>query len=493
MSNHTSYLQEITYTNSFFSELNPHLLAYTAHIMGFEIPNMQKPFTYCELGCGSGFSLLTYAAANPHGFFIGVDFNTHHIIEAKEAAKKSNLTNILFIEKSIEDIHHDVPECDFIVMHGVYSWVHTDIKKSIRSFIDKKLKPQGLSLISYNTFPGWHVYAPLRMMMREYALGITDNLLEDAREGLTFLEYVKSCNTEYFQAVPSAASLIEELSNQDLRYIVHEYFTEYWQPLWVREMHEEMKEANVSFAGTLPLFLNFGEICLPEEFQQMNEHTVERTSFEAFKDLIRNTMFRHDIFGKTYRIHNEEFHDFTFGIVSQSKVEVDTISLPGCRVISLDDHVHNQIIHTLEQGFHTVHQIYEFLQDHISKDTIQDALLNLVIAEQIKPLSIPFLRIKSYTSLELSQHNKAVLEQSLHKKECVIASPVSGSGIIINQDTAIFLLATGMHGIDYAPEWICEWMELQGYDNSLHLELQVNAQYSTFMETLPFWIKMGVL
>jgi hypothetical protein len=204
-------------------------------------------------------------------------------------------------------------------------------------------------------------------------------------------------------------------------------------------------------------------------------------------------MFRHDIFGKSYRIHNEEFHDFPFGIISQSKVEVDTISLPGCRVISLDDHVHNQIIHTLEQGFHTVHQIYEFLQGHINKDTIQDALLNLVIAEQIKPLSIPFLRIKSYTSLELSQHNKAVLEQSLHKKECVIASPVSGSGIIINQDTAIFLLATGMHGIDYAPEWICEWMELQGYDNSLHLELQVNAQYSTFMETLPFWIKMGVL
>lgn len=56
--------------------------------MGFEIPNMHKPFTYCELGCGSGFSLLTYAAANPHGFFIGVDFNTHHIVEAKEAAKK---------------------------------------------------------------------------------------------------------------------------------------------------------------------------------------------------------------------------------------------------------------------------------------------------------------------------------------------------------------------------------------------------------------------
>ena len=179
MSIHTSYLQEITYTNSFFSELNPHLLAYTAHIMGFEIPDMQKPCTYCELGCGSGFSLLTYAAANPHGFFIGVDFNTHHIVEAKKAAKKSNLTNILFIEKSIEDIHHDVPDCDFIVMHGVYSWVHTDIKKSIRSFIDKKLKPQGLSLISYNTYPGWHIYAPLRMMMREYALGITDNLLED--------------------------------------------------------------------------------------------------------------------------------------------------------------------------------------------------------------------------------------------------------------------------------------------------------------------------
>ena len=58
---------------------------------------------------------------------------------------------------------------------------------------------------------------------------------------------------------------------------------------------------------------------------------------------------------------------------------------------------------------------------------------------------------------------------------------------------AIFLLATGMHGIDYASEWICEWMELQGYDNSLLLELKVKAQYSTFMETLPFWIKMGIL
>ena len=87
----------------------------------------------------------------------------------------------------------------------------------------------------------------------------------------------------------------------------------------------------------------------------------------------------------------------------------------------------------------------------------------------------------------------STIEQSLLKKECVIASPVSGSGMIINQDTALFLLATGMHGIHNAAEWICEWMELQGYENSLHLELQVKAQYSIFMETLPFWIKMGIL
>ncbi len=493
MSINTSYLQEITYTNSFFSELNPHLLAYTAYIMGYEIPDVHKPFTYCELGCGSGFSLLTYAAANPHGFFIGVDFNTQHIKEAKEAAKKSNLTNILFIEKSIADILDDIPDCDFIVMHGVYSWVHSDIKKAIRTFIDKKLKSTGLSLISYNTFPGWHIYAPLRMMMQEYALGLTENRLEDAKEGLSFLDFLKSHNTEYFQAVPSASALIEELSNQDLRYIVHEYFAEHWQPLWVREMHQEMKDAHVSFAGTLPLFLNFGEICLPEAFQQMNEHTVERTSFEAYKDLIRNTMFRHDIFGKTYREHNEEFPELPFGIVSQSKIEIHSISLPGCRVISLDDDIHNQVIYALELGFHTVNQIYTFVEGHINKDSIHDALLNLVIGEQIKPLSTPFYRIKSYESLELSQHNKAVLEQSLLKKECVIASPVSGSGMIINQDTALFILATGMHGIHNAAEWICEWMELQGYENSLHLELQVKAQYSTFMETIPFWIKMGIL
>ena len=78
-------LDRISYTDTFFNELNPHAIRCIAAMRGFDIPDSHS-FTYCELGCGTGHSLIVFAAANPHAQFIGIDFNEEHIAHAKQRA-----------------------------------------------------------------------------------------------------------------------------------------------------------------------------------------------------------------------------------------------------------------------------------------------------------------------------------------------------------------------------------------------------------------------
>jgi len=246
-------LDKIPYTDTFFSELNPHAIRCTALMRGFQVPDVQA-FTYCELGCGTGHSLLIYASANPDAIFTGIDFNEEHIAFARDRAQKLGIKNCIFQYADITTVT-SLPSFDYIVMHGLYTWVHEPVRAAIHRIIEGSLTQNGLALVSYNAYPGWHVFEPLRMMFREYSMHLSDDPFQNAEQGIGFLQWMHEKQSEYMKVVPSAGAFIEELSKHDMRYIIHEYYADHWTPLWFKEMNVKMNDLGLTFAGQLPFFL----------------------------------------------------------------------------------------------------------------------------------------------------------------------------------------------------------------------------------------------
>jgi trans-aconitate methyltransferase len=482
-------LDQIPYTDTFFTELNPHILRCIAALRGFDVPDSMS-FTYCELGCGNGHSLIVYAAANPQATFIGIDFNRDHIDHANKRAASLGISNCRFIQADITNLEQ-LPTCDYIVMHGLYAWVHQSVRNAIHGIIKKSLSSNGLALISYNAYPGWHVYEPLRMMMREYSMGLSDDPFYNAEQGIGFLEWMLERNPEYVKAVPSAASFIKELSRHDIKYIIHEYYADNWTPLSFSDMEHNMSEIGLTFVGQIPLYLNNGAICLPEGFDDFLALEEEVSRFEVFKDLIRNTMFRWDVYAKNEPQDFQGFQNLHLGIVQMETNLEDRITLPGCSPVDLDSAYHEPIMQALNDRHMHVKSILAYAEEKgISMEHARNALLNLLYTEHIKP--IPDSIHSEASRMAFKQILARFLEEALISNVHVIPSSFSGSGIHINQDTALMLIAITKH-TDNPIEWIAEWMEIQGYGDYVDVIDKARTAYHQFIHTLPFWKRMNIV
>ena len=173
------YVVDVGYTHGYFRELSPALLRFVALLGGVEAPRA-GPFAYCELGCGNGQTSTVLAAGNPNGRFFACDINPTHVQTARRWIEAGKVDNLSVLEASFAQMTAaDLPDFDFIVLHGVYSWINSAARRAIVDFMQAKLKPGGLVYISYNCLPGWSNVAPLQRLMTE--LGLTPASLQRLR------------------------------------------------------------------------------------------------------------------------------------------------------------------------------------------------------------------------------------------------------------------------------------------------------------------------
>ncbi|MGA7986157.1 MAG: class I SAM-dependent methyltransferase, partial [Burkholderiales bacterium] len=149
------YVVDVGYTHGYFRELAPAALRFAALLGGLRAIDAARPFTYYELGCGNGRSTMVHAACYPQGRFYGVDFNPLHVRNARELAQRAGLDNARFLENSFAELHGlELPEADFVCLHGVYSWINAENRRHVVEFVRRRLAPGGLVYLSYNCLPG---------------------------------------------------------------------------------------------------------------------------------------------------------------------------------------------------------------------------------------------------------------------------------------------------------------------------------------------------
>jgi methyltransferase-like protein/SAM-dependent methyltransferase len=286
----TSY-DEVPYASHPFPQTHPSHLAVIAKLFGLEPPVVQQ-CRVLELGCAAGGNLLPMAESLPQSTFVGVDLSARQIADGQRILQALGLTNVRLVHASILDVDRSWGQFDYIICHGVYSWVPNRVREKILSICSEQLSPQGVAYISYNTYPGWHMRGMIRDMMRYHALRFATPG-EQIRQARALLDFLAQATR--IDGGPYATLLrmeLEHLRQQADHYLYHEHLEEVNEPVYFHEFIAAAQSHGLNYLGeaqiTTMLSSNF-----PYEVQQALQIVApDQIQAEQYLDFVRNRMFR---------------------------------------------------------------------------------------------------------------------------------------------------------------------------------------------------------
>ena len=287
--------ETVAYPTRCYRTLAPTHLSAAAAAHGFACASPSAAFRYCELGCGTGLTLAVLAAANPQARFTGIDNQPAHVAAARELAQACGLTNLELIEADINEPAIDIGEFDYIVLHGVYSWVDETTRAALRRFIASRLAPRGLVYLSYNALPGWSGVLPLRDWLQRRVAKLSGSLADRASAARDQLLDLLAAGVPMFTDTPVAAAVARDLRDAEVGYIVHEYLLPGWQALDFDEVHAAMCRTGLHYVGDAEL---------PGRLLPCATHAVcrdaarqgDRLEIEIELDFLHNRFFRRDLY-----------------------------------------------------------------------------------------------------------------------------------------------------------------------------------------------------
>src|SRR5262249_56994216 len=136
----TSY-DEVPYESLPFAQTHPDRLASVATLFGMR-PAPADRCRVLELGCARGGNLIPLALALPQGRFLGIDLSGRQVADGQKVVAALDLTNIELKQLSINEVDAGWGPFDYIICHGVYSWVPPAVQDKILEVCATNLAPQ---------------------------------------------------------------------------------------------------------------------------------------------------------------------------------------------------------------------------------------------------------------------------------------------------------------------------------------------------------------
>jgi SAM-dependent methyltransferase len=290
------YYADSGYTYGYYSETSPLRLAWAALIQGHQAP--RHSFRYLDAGCGQGLSLLLMAAAHPDSEFVGIDFLPEHIAHANNLATRIGLTNVKFLEGDFIELARNpsnLGEFDFAVCHGITTWIAPAVKQSLFKMIGSLLKPGGLFYNSYNTYPGWLPTVPFQHLVLLEQRSKTGALALNAAR--SHMERLLEAAPGMFNALPGLTARLKNMDTQDPAYLVQEYNNNYWQPVFVTQMMDDLAAVKLNYLGTATLAEAYDTVLSAPVRALIAEQSVPAIR-EQLRDYATNQTFRRDLYVK---------------------------------------------------------------------------------------------------------------------------------------------------------------------------------------------------
>jgi len=294
------YVADIPYITNFYPDQAPAHLDFSCVLNGLEPARLGRAFTYCELGCGQGLTSALLAAANPEGSFYAVDFNPGHVATGQSLAFEAGLDNIKLIEASFEELNgsaaRELPDLDYVTLHGVYTWISVDNRRAIVEFIRRRLKPGGAVYISYNCMPQWAAALPLQRLIYDFAALAPGGSEQRLGRAFSAIKELRQATEHRFPGDSAFDWIFEAWESGRATYLSHELLAADWQPLYHADVARDLAEAKLSFAASSRILENLPDLAFSPEQQAFLARVEDSELRETIKDFLRPRLLRRDIF-----------------------------------------------------------------------------------------------------------------------------------------------------------------------------------------------------
>lgn len=288
---HTTY-DEIPYPSNPFRQTRPERLAAVAHLFGLQAAPPER-CRVLEIGCSMGGNLLVMAQDYPESRFIGIDASARQIAEGWKTVEELGLKNLQLKHLDILDAGDDLGEFDYIVSHGVYSWVPPRVQAKMLEICQRQLAPNGVAYISYNTYPGWHIRGIVRDMMFYRSTHFTDPQarLAQAKALVQFVaQATQNADTPYQRLLQSE---LQHIGRMEDYYLHHEHLEENNQPLYFHEFARRLSVNGLQYLGEADFSTMISTNFHPEVAKTLHEigaHDI--VQMEQYMDFVRCRYFR---------------------------------------------------------------------------------------------------------------------------------------------------------------------------------------------------------
>ncbi len=273
-----------------------------ALIGGFEPPRRGPQFTWCELGCGLGVTAVVYGAVNPEATFLGIDAMPRHVGFARQLADAAGAHNVSFHALDFEAaLDLDLPPLDYVVAHGVYSWVDEAAQAALHRFVDRHLAPGGIVYLSYNAMPGWAADAPFQHLVRALASDRPGDSNERFASAAAVVHGLTGAGAPALAASEIAAGWERYEQSRDRSYFAHEFLPPGWRALYVDQVRAAMAGLGLVPVGSATLTDNFDSLVLKRSARDALRAIADDDRRELARDYFLAQRFRRDVFARNPR------------------------------------------------------------------------------------------------------------------------------------------------------------------------------------------------
>jgi SAM-dependent methyltransferase len=282
---------EVPYRSHPFRQTHPDRLAVIAALRGLSPVPIERA-RVLELGCASGGNLIPMADQLPDAKFVGIDGSLRQIEQGHAFLRRTGLTNIELRCADILELQVEAGSFDYILCHGVYSWVPDAVQQRILDICGRGLGPEGVAYVSYNTYPGWHMRGMIREIMRYRAnfFESPQQKLSQARGLLTFLsESVRGDSNAYAILLKNE---LDAVSRADDSYLFHEHLEEVNEPTYFHEFVERARQSGLEYLGEADYGMTTLDSFPPNVRAMLQGVSRDWIETEQYMDFLRNRMFR---------------------------------------------------------------------------------------------------------------------------------------------------------------------------------------------------------
>jgi methyltransferase-like protein/cyclopropane fatty-acyl-phospholipid synthase-like methyltransferase len=286
----TNPYDKVAYPSRPISDTHPDRLATVARHFGMR-PAPVERCRVLELGCSSGANLLSMAVTMPDSEFVGVDLAGSAIARGKAMVDALGLKNLTLRQVDLLEMAPDYGEFDYIIAHGLYTWVPPQVRDQILAICKGSLQPQGIAYVSYDAFPGSYVRLMVREMMLFHNRDFHDPQ-QQTQQGMTLLKLLAKARVQPANYTHMLEDEYERMSKRSNEALYHDELSQDFQPFYFYQFMDHAQRYDLQFLGEADFFEMHTGGLAPQAKEVLDKISDDLLLREQYLDFMCGRAFR---------------------------------------------------------------------------------------------------------------------------------------------------------------------------------------------------------